>query len=272
MSKKLIYLTSFICLLGLVNTSVVSGVDLDTDPALVGWWKFDEGTGDIAADSSGNGNDGTLNGPVEWTTEGKIGGAMAFTGPYNFVLVPNDPSLNPTQEITIAAWINPSWTGNNRILQKSTEGSDNQYRLIKEGGNNIRFHIPPASNFEVTGNIPPQGEWTHLAATYDGSMIRVYYDAVMVGEAAFNDDMSVSDGPLFIGNKWSQAPAGDEFNGIMDDVRIYNRALSQSELQRLGGDPKASAPAPADRAIHENTWANRCKQCHRWYGPDACNL
>ena len=256
MSKKLIYLTSFIFVLGLANTSIVSGIDLDTDPALVGWWKFDEGIGDTAADSSGNGNDGTLNGPVEWTTEGKIGGAMAFTGPYNYVLVQSSPSLNPTQEITIAAWINPSWTGNNRILQKSTEGSDTQYRLIKEGGNNIRVHFPPIPRFEVTNNIPPQGEWTHLAATYDGSSLKVYFDGVVVAETSASGDMATTDGPLFIGNKWSQAPAGDEFNGIMDDVRIYNRALTQSEIQKLGGDPKASGPAPADRAIHENTWAN----------------
>ena len=255
MSKKLFYLVSFVLVLSLANTTVVSAIDLDTDPALVGWWKFDEGTGDIAADSSGNGNDGTLNGPLEWTTEGKIGGAMAFTGPYNFVLVEDAPSLNMTQEITIAAWINPSWTGNNRILQKSSGGGDNQYRLIKEGGNNIRVHLPPAPNFEITGNIPPQGEWTHLAATYDHSMIRVYYDGVVVGETAFSDNLGVSDGQLFIGNKWAQAPAGDEFNGIMDDVRIYNRALTQSEIKRLGGNPAANAPFPADRAVHEETWA-----------------
>ncbi|MBC8470859.1 MAG: hypothetical protein H8D56_15410 [Planctomycetes bacterium] len=255
MSKKLFYLVSFVLVLGLANTSVVSAIDLDTDPALVGWWTFDEGTGNIAADSSGNGNDGTLNGPLEWTTEGKIGGAMAFTGPYNFVLVEDAPSLNMTQEITIAAWINPSWTGNNRILQKSSGGGDNQYRLIKEGGNNIRVHLPPASNFEITGNIPPQGEWTHLAATYDHSMIRVYYDGVVVGETAFSGNLAVSNGQLFIGNKWAQAPAGDEFNGIMDDVRIYNRALTQSEIKRLGGNPAANTPSPADRAIHQDTWA-----------------
>jgi hypothetical protein len=255
MSQKLIYLVSFVLVLSLANTSVVSAIDLDTDPALVGWWTFDEGSGNIAADSSGNGNDGTLNGPLEWTTEGKIGGAMAFTGPYNFVLVEDAPSLNMTQEITIAAWINPSWTGNNRILQKSSGGGDNQYRLIKEGGNNIRVHFPPAPNFEITGNLPPQGEWTHLAATYDHSMIRVYYDGVVVGETAFSDNLGVSDGQLFIGNKWAQAPAGDEFNGIMDDVRIYNRALTQSEIQRLGGNPEAHDPFPADRAVHEETWA-----------------
>jgi len=251
MCKKLIYVTSLILVLSLVGISAAQ----DLTEGLVGWWTFDEGSGTIAADSSGNGNDGTLNGPVEWTTEGKIGGAMAFTGPYNFVLVPSSPSLNPTDAITIAAWINPNWTGNNRILQKSTEGSDNQYRLLKEGGNNIRVHLPPAANFEITGNIPPAGEWTHLVATYDGSMIKVYYNGEVVGETAFSDKLSVSDGPLFIGNKWSQAPAGDEFNGIMDDVRIYNRALSASEITALGGDPKAQAPFPADRSVYEDTWA-----------------
>jgi len=250
MCRKLICLLSFVFVLSLVGIS-----EADLMDGLVGWWKFDEGAGTIAADSSGTGNDGTLHGPVEWTADGKINGALAFTGPYNYVLVPSHSSLNPTREISISAWINPSWTGNNRILQKSTEGSDNQYRFLKEGGNNIRIHLPPAANFEVTGYLPPNGEWTHLAATYDHRMIRVYFDAVVVGETAFTQDLDTSDGPLFIGTKWSQAPAGDEYNGIMDDVRIYNRALTQSELSLLGGDPAATSPVPADGAIHEDTWA-----------------
>lgn len=250
MYRKLVFLTSLAFVLGVVGTAAAQ-----VDPALMGWWKFDEGVGATTADSSGHNNNGSLNGPVQWTDAGKIGGALKFTGPYNYVLVANNASLNPTKAITIAAWINPSWTGNNRILQKSTEGSDNQYRLLKEGGNNIRFHIPPAANFEVTGKVPPNGEWTHLAATYDGSMIRVYFNAVVMGETAWSGTMGTSDGPLFIGTKWSKAPAGDEFNGMMDDVRIYNRALSQGELAVLGGEPKASNPAPADRAIQPDTWA-----------------
>ncbi len=256
MCRKLIYLASFIFVLSLVNTSIVRGIDLDTDPALVGWWKFDEGSGNIAADSSGNGNDGTLNGPVEWTTEGKVGGALKFTGPYNYVQVQDSPSLNPTREITIAAWINPSWTGNNRILQKSSGGGDNQYRLIKEWGDHTKFHLPGVGELYPQNTLPPAGEWTHLAATYDGSSMKLYFDAVVVAEMEASGEMSISDGTLCIGTKHETAPAGDEFNGILDDVRIYNRALSQSEIKRLGGDPKASGPAPEDRAIHEDTWAN----------------
>jgi hypothetical protein len=257
MCRKLIYLTSFIFVLCLVNTGIVRGVDLDTDPALVGWWTFDEGSGNIAADSSGNGNDGTLNGPVEWTADGKIGGAMKFTGPYNYIQIQDSPSLDMTREITIAAWINPSWTGNNRILQKSSGGGDNQYRLLKEWGDNMVFHLPGLSpdRLEFPG-LPTLGEWTHLAATYDGSSMKVYYDGVVVGEQDSSGQLGTSDGTLCLGTKHETAPAGDEFNGMLDDVRIYNRALTQSEIKRLGGNPKASGPAPADRAVHENTWAN----------------
>ncbi|MFB0553778.1 MAG: LamG-like jellyroll fold domain-containing protein [Phycisphaerae bacterium] len=251
MCRKLIYLVSFILVLGLVGTSAAQ----DVDPSLVGWWKFDEGAGSTAADSSGNGNHGALNGPVEWV-DGYYGKALSFTGPYNYVLVQDSPSLNPTREITIAAWINPSWTGNNRILQKSSGQGDNQYRLLKEWGDNLRLDLPGVGLLQVTGNLPTFGEWTHLAATYDGSSMKIYYNAVVVGEMAASGDMSTSTGTLCIGTKHETAPAGDEFRGMLDDVRIYNRALSQSEIKRLGGNPKASNPAPADRAIHEDTWAN----------------
>jgi hypothetical protein len=251
MCRKFFYLTSLVLVLSMVGIS-----SAQVDPALVGWWKFDEGSGAVAADSSGNGNDGTLHGPVEWVAEGKIGGAMAFTGPYNYVLVPNDNTLNPTNTLTIAAWINPSWTGNNRILQKSSGGGDNQYRLLKEWGNNMVFHLPGLSpdRLEFVG-LPPAGEWTHLAATYDGSSMKVYYNGVVAGQQASTGKMTVSDGNLCIGTKHVTAPAGDEYNGMLDDVRIYNGALTASEIIVLGGDLKASAPFPADRAIYEDTWA-----------------
>jgi hypothetical protein len=253
MCRKLIRLVSFVLVLSLTGTTATA----DLTEGLVGWWTFDEGSGNIAADSSGNGNDGTLNGPVEWTTEGKVGGALKFTGPYNYVQIQDSPSLDMTNEITIAAWINPSWTGNNRILQKSSGGGDNQYRLLKEWGDNMVFHLPGLSpdRLEFVG-LPPLGEWTHLAATYDGSSMKVYYDGVVAGEMDASGQLGTSDGTLTIGTKHETAPAGDEFNGMLDDVRIYNRALSVSEIKQLGGDPLAGNPAPADRAVHEDTWAN----------------
>jgi hypothetical protein len=179
---------------------------------------------------------------------------MKFTGPYNYVSVPNSASLNPTSAISICAWINPSWTGNNRILQKGR--SDNQYRLIKEWGDNTKFHLSGVGELFPQNVLPPLGEWTHLAAIYDGSSMKLYFDGVVVAEMDASGDIATSDEPLIIGNKHETAPGGDEFNGMLDDVRIYNRALSQSEIKKLGGNPIASQPAPADRIVYEDTWAN----------------
>ena len=255
---------NLICWVSVIFVLSLATVAQAQDPALVGWWKFDEGSGAVAADSSGNGNDGTLNGPVEWV-EGKIGGAMKFTGPYNYVQVQDSPSLDMTREITIAAWINPSWTGNNRILQKSSGGGDNQYRLLKEWGDNMVFHLPGLSpdRLEFVG-LPPLGEWTHLAAVYNRSKMIVYYNAEVAGEQDSSGDLGTSDGTLCIGTKHETAPAGDEFNGMLDDVRIYNRGLSVSELKMLGGEPKATSPSPADRAIHEDTWATLTWSSGAW--------
>jgi hypothetical protein len=239
MYRKLACLAYFVFVLSLAVTSAKA----DLTEGLGGWWTFDEGTGAVAYDSSGNGNDGTLHGPVEWTPDGKINGALAFTGPYNYVLVPDAPSLNPTREISIAAWINPSWTDNNRILQKSEGTGDNQYRLLKEWGDHTKFHLSGVGELFPHHVLPPLGEWTHLGATYDGSSMKLYFDATVVAEMDASGDIATSNGTLCIGRKHETAPVGDEFNGLMDDVRIYNRALSESEIQQLAG---AIIPATVD--------------------------
>ncbi len=205
----------------------------EAERKLVGWWKFDEGSGSTTADSSGNANHGSLHGPVQWT-DGHDGKALKFTGPFNYVLVEDSPELNPTDAITIAAWINPSWTGNNRILQKSSGGHDNQYRLLKEFGDNMVFEVSGVANHQLSfEKLPPAGEWTHLAAVYDGSKMTVFYNGEVAGEQETFGKMATSDGPLFIGTKHETAPAGDEFNGILDDVRIYNYALSEADIAAL---------------------------------------
>jgi len=242
MSRQLASLACMV-LLGLVLPTSAA------DPSLVGWWEFNEGSGTTTADSSGNNNAGTLSGPVNWAESWDGTACLSFNGPYNFVRVPSNASLNMTDGITIAAWVNPRWTGNNRILQKSTEGSDDQYRLLKEGGNNLRFHVPPFPNLEATGVIAPKGEWSHLAGTYDGAEVRIYLNGNVVASQAATGPMQTSNGPLFIGTKHSTAPAGDEFNGEMDDVRIYNRGLSEAEIKAfVPAKLKAMKPDPADGA------------------------
>jgi len=94
MCRKLIYLFSFVLVL-----SIAGNVSAD----LVGYWKFDEGSGTTAYDSSGNGLDGTLNGDPQWV-EGQLGGALDFDGNGDFVEIPHSTILSITDEITITAW------------------------------------------------------------------------------------------------------------------------------------------------------------------------
>ncbi len=97
MSRKLVCIISFVAVLGVSFTSPACA-------DLVGWWRFDDGSGTTAMDSSGNGNDGTLNGGAQWT-DGQIGGAIQFNGSDSFVAAPHIP-LN-SQSFTIAMWVNP---------------------------------------------------------------------------------------------------------------------------------------------------------------------
>ncbi len=249
MGRKLIYLFFLVLLPGPILTKAAEG----TDPSLAGWWKFDESSGDIAADSSGNANHGSLSATnIKWTEEGWINGALNFIGADNYVSVPDSPTLNPVEEISITAWLKPTWTGNNRILQKGPV--DNQYRLLREFGDNFIFHLSGLSNDRL-GNIPcpPGGQWTHVAAVYDGTSMKVYYNSKLAGEKATSGALSTSAGPLYIGTKHPGAPSGDEYNGIIDELRLYSRALTESEVALIyaGGTIDERIDRNPDKVLRE---------------------
>jgi len=206
----------------------------------VGWWKFDETSGLYAYDSSGNDLTGLLfNGTVRVT--GYIGGALKFDGIDDYVDVLNDPNLNPSSAITVAAWINPSaWTGNNRILQKGV--SDNQYRLLREN-DVFKWHLASVvGGLSSVDTVPAVGEWHHVAGTYDGSKMRIYYDGSIVAETPASGQILATADRLYIGTKNDTAPSGDHFEGLIDDVRIYSYGLSQAEILSVAGLSGAYVP------------------------------
>ncbi len=204
---------------------------IDGPGYLAAYWNFNEGEGSIAQDSSRHGNHAALHGPVSWAT-GHEGTALNFAGMNNYLLVENSPELNATGAITVAAWINPTWTANNRILQKGS--NDNQYRLLKENGDNFVFDLAGVTNGRLEHNkLPTPLEWTHIAATYDGSAVRLYYDANLVATHPAGGLIRTSTDPLCIGSKRAGAPAGDEYGGLLDELRIYNRALTAGKIKAL---------------------------------------
>jgi len=205
-------------------------------------WTFDDGSGSTAADSSGNNNTGTLVNSPTWVAPGRIGpSALSFNATnQQSVSVANSPSLNPTAGITIAAWVFPAdWSGNRRILQKGN--SDNQYRFLAENSV-LKFNLNGVGT--VTCPLPPTNVWSYLAATWDRSTMVIYTNGQpSVSLAASGFPVTTTD-LLTIGTKNGSTTAGDFFNGELDEVRLYNRALGLAEINTImhAGDAPLTAP------------------------------
>jgi hypothetical protein len=151
--------------------------------------------------------------------------ALYFDGS-DEVIIPSDSSLNPTNALTVMAWIHADdWVGNQRILQK---GVDDQYRLLDEG--NLEFGLAGVSGGDIGTPLPTTGTWHHVAGTYDGSTITLYVDGVERVSNFASGPLQTSSTSLYIGNKPLSSYPGDHFKGIIDEVRIYNRALSDQEI------------------------------------------
>lgn len=214
----------------------------DVTSGLVANWRFDDGAGTNAADSTANNNIGTLvNGPV-WITPGRIGNsALAFTATnLQAVTVSNASSLDMTAGITITAWINATdWGGNRRILQKGN--SDNQYRFLAENGV-FKFHLNGVNT--LTAALPATNVWVHVAATWNGSTMTIYTNGQLQASMAAAGAITTTADPLAIGEKYGSTTAGDFFNGEIDEVRVYNRALSMAEINTVmhSGDGVPATP------------------------------
>jgi len=176
MSKKLICLVSFVLALGIFLTSAAQA-------GLVGWWRFEEGSGNIANDSSGNGHHGTILGTPEWVSgpEG-FGGALAFnpdrcTGVDCGIF---DPT-NGTGQFTIALWAFWDGTGTfQHFLTKSSGwGATTMMFQFELWGahTNATYTDRVGVSYEPAGSVPfsimPKNEWVHLALTFDGSNARL---------------------------------------------------------------------------------------------------
>ena len=221
------------------------------EPNLVGWWKFDEGSGATASDSSGNGNDGILNGDTSWTA-GKVGSyALDFDGDVDYVEIADDDSLTPSSQITLAFWIYNRggqhagiWKYASCAADEGSPGNSRAYyTCISENTDKAQLGIfSSVDNFDAIDSVStvPLNQWHHVAATFNQGEAVVYID----GQLDNSDTLSVSSimndaQPLIIGGSWEYC-GEDSFqsalNGLADDVRIYDRALSPEEIEQLYQD------------------------------------
>ncbi len=253
MYRKMIYLVSFVLGLGLALTSVADAVD----PSLVGWWKLDETSGLNVADSSLFGNDGILTGG-EWTN-GIIGGALKFEGTDSYVSVPSSSSLQLTSALTIAGWIKAnSWDSANDVdpIARKGDGNPNNYQLaVVDGRSTFYLDGGEADDDGFVGNTPLNtDQWYHIAATWDGVAVRIYVDGVVDNDPSDSraDAIGTDTRPFYLGGR----SGTDLLEGTLDDVRLYNRALSEAEIRSLAARPKAWNPIPTDGVLYEDTWVS----------------
>ena len=240
--------------LALMAGSAVQGAER----GLIGWWKLNDGAGAIALDASGRGNDGTLEDNATWVAEGYWDGALALDGDGDYVDCGTSSVFNTTDAVTLAAWVKadpdysyPDWSG---IIMRGGPNIDtfalyyngpNQQMGFKLTGTSAEWHSAGAAGLFDYG-------WHHTAATYDGQTKVIYLDGQPIFNTAVTGEIETSNGRLLLGAGRDLDPTTHHLAGLLDDARVYERSLSQAEIQAVMLDPGdtefAVNPVPADGA------------------------
>jgi photosystem II stability/assembly factor-like uncharacterized protein len=200
---------------------------------LIGYWNFDEGSGSVAHDTSGSGYNGVVSGAT-WTT-GKINSALMFSVNTNSVTT---PSIALGNTFSLSAWVNPTvlaQTSYVRIaetyyatgLYLGTNAAGTAYKFILTNGSGVTGSCSGAVYGCAEGGTISSG-WHLVTATYDGATARLYVDNALVGSDTFTAPGNTNL-PLYIGH----SVYGNGYNGAIDEVRLYNRALTATEVTTI---------------------------------------
>ncbi|MHC4727787.1 MAG: LamG domain-containing protein [Planctomycetota bacterium] len=260
MRKKLICLSSFALLLSLVLPSTAQ----DTDPGLVGWWKFEEASGTLY-DQSVNHNDSTSVQGVLYQQTGQKGYALGFDGIDDSIIVGTNE--RPTDTFSFGGWFKTSST--HEIDPETTSGTggvnsqryafDPQHGGESNGGAGLSLGTNGILVYEHGSNYMPAtavyaadigNDWNHIMIVYDNKQPTIYLNGSAV-RTGLVSPREVINAPIHFGGM-----AYGYFEGLMDEIRIYNRALSATEVEKLAARPNAYSPIPDNDSLHEDTWVS----------------
>ena len=232
----------------------------DLSDGLVGYWSFDNAS-DLGHDDSGNGNHGTVYGAV--STTGMVGNAMSFDGNGDYVVVGDSDELDLTSSFTLSFWLNSGSSNESILLSKHVAHTDmdGSWMILHPASSDpwyqgrLAMHNWRASpDWISAGTQIQQGEWVHWAITYDASTnaCTFYADGEVDATHTYTFDIRNISRPLTIGGaEHFEVPYVRYFyEGLMDEVRIYNRALSETEIHELSNSPPVANAGP-DQTVEQ---------------------
>ncbi len=227
-------------------TSVAAENPQDISDGLVAYYKFDGN----ANDASGYENHGTVYGASPSQDRfGQANSAYYFDGVDDYIDIGNDASLKMTDGLTIATWLRVDslspWYQNVISDHAPNEPTVGSGKILRFTYNRLQFHVGGIYGYgtaiyvEYPYTNDMVGQWQHVVGTYDRSMVKFYLNGVLVASRAYTEPLAVNPNPLLIGKSGFE----DHLQGAVDELRIYNRAITEAEVQQLFCEtPSNTAP------------------------------
>ncbi|MGK5082605.1 LamG-like jellyroll fold domain-containing protein [Bdellovibrionota bacterium FG-1] len=220
-----------------------------------GYWRLGEPVGSLSAiDLSGNTNTGTYTGGYTLGTAGAITGdgdtAATFNGTTGYVTTASTTAINPTSQLSMSAWINPAAANTNSgiIYKGSFASAQGDYQLILN--TNIYFRLNGGA-VTLIGPVPANNTWSHVVATYDGAMMKIYVNGSSSWSTAYSTVVNSSNTPLVIGAHYSSSYT---FNGSIDDVAVFDYALNPQQISAIFTSSKFKS-CQTRTPLTNNLWA-----------------
>jgi RHS repeat-associated protein len=227
------------------------------------FYGFEEGSGTTAADASGHGNTATLHGGVAWTTAGRDGSAVTLDGTSGYLQANSSANLQTSGAVTVAAWVRLNGTESDQKIASNEDGTAGGFKLGVYQGK-VEFEIRDASNqFSLNrwisgGTTLGTGTWYHVAGVYDptAGTISTYVNGMLDRQLTTTGTLAAGAGDLVVGR--DSAQPGGYLDGSLDDLRVYDSALTASQISNLFSNVPPDGPVNLSATSQNNaitlTW------------------
>ena len=238
-AKKMMQSKSIIVVFLAAVIACLAAGSVPAEEGLVAHFDFDEGSGTVAGDSSAFGNHGSIHGAT-YVAVGQ-GYALQFDGHDDYVEVPDAGHLKLSSDLSVALWVNPAVNSTGAVVSKNGCSTYRQNYVIKFGESGVKFEVVkcPELGQRVTSRRIDKHVWHQLVGTFDGKDLKIYINGVLTATHQYDPfEAGTLASPLYLGAQFYGVGLGGHFAGKIDDVRIFDRTLTASEIARGYGAEK----------------------------------